>query len=90
MVKRWRKGARVVAVAVATMAAGPIGAESCAACHVKGMPGLGQLQGKPGEDILRVLEAYRSGALPSTMMGRIVRGFTPDEVRSLAIWFSRQ
>ena len=70
--------------------AGPIGAESCTACHVKGVSGMGQLQGKPAEDLQRMMEAYRNGALPNTLMGRIVKGFTPEEVRSLAGWFSRQ
>jgi cytochrome c553 len=36
------------------------------------------------------MEAFRSGARPATLMNRIVRGFTPDEVRALSDWFAAQ
>ena len=70
-------------------AAGPLGAESCTGCHVKG-GGIGVLIGRPAEETVTILEAYRSGARPATLMNRIVRGFTPEEVRSLAAWFAQQ
>ena len=70
-------------------AAGPAGADACTACHVKG-GGVGQVQGRPAEDSVRLLEGYRSGGIPSTLMGRLVKGFTQDEVKQLAAWFSKQ
>ncbi|MGI4952256.1 MAG: c-type cytochrome [Janthinobacterium lividum] len=69
-------------------AAGPPGATSCTGCHVAG-GGIGVLQGRPAEDIVVQMESFRSGARPATLMNRIVKGFTPDEVRALADWFAR-
>lgn len=68
---------------------GPVGAESCTGCHVKGA-GIGVLQGRPAADLVREMEAYRSGAQPATLMNRIVRGFSPQEIEQLAAWFSAQ
>jgi cytochrome c553 len=79
---------------VVVMAAGPAlteppGASSCTGCHVKG-GGIGLLQGKPAADTVREMEAYRSGQAAATLMGRIAKGFTPDEVVQLAFWFQAQ
>lgn len=68
-------------------AAGPPGAASCTGCHAAGA-GIGVLQGRPADDIAAQMEAFRSGARPATLMNRIVRGFSPDEVRALAAWFA--
>ncbi len=70
-------------------AAGPPGASSCTGCHLAGA-GVGVLQGQPAADTAAQMEAFRSGARPATLMNRIVRGFTPDEVRALADWFAVQ
>lgn len=67
----------------------PPGAESCTGCHVRG-GGIGLLQGRPAADTVRMMEGYRSGALPATLMNRIVTGFTADEVKDLALWFAAQ
>ena len=73
----------------AISAAPPPGAESCTGCHVTG-GGVGVLQGRPAEDITAQMEAFRSGARPATLMNRIVRGFSPEEVRALSAWFATQ
>ena len=70
-------------------AAGPPGASSCTGCHLSGA-GVGVLQGRPTADTQAVMEAFRSGTRPATLMNRIVKGFTPDEVRALADWFAAQ
>ena len=67
----------------------PLGAESCTGCHVSG-GGVGVLQGRPAQDIAREMEAYRSGDQPATLMNRIVKGFTPEEVSALSAWFAAQ
>ena len=71
------------------VAAGPPGAEACTGCHVKG-GGMGVLQGRPAEDTIRSMEAFRTGVRPATLMNRIVKGFSQDEVVALASWFSKQ
>ncbi len=67
----------------------PPGAESCTGCHMNG-GGVGVLQGRPAQDIVREMEAYRSGAQPATLMNRIVKGFSPEEVTALSTWFAAQ
>ena len=52
--------------------------------------GIGLLLGRPAQDTVREMEAYRSGQRPATLMNRIVKGFTPDEVTQLAVWFAGQ
>ena len=79
--------------ALLLMAAGPlpspVGAESCTGCHVNG-GGIGVLQGRAAEDTAAQMEAFRSGARPATLMNRIVKGFSADEVKALATWFAGQ
>ena len=67
----------------------PPGAESCTGCHVRG-GGVGVLQGRPARDLTREMEAYRSGDQPATLMNRIVKGFSPEEVSALSAWFAAQ
>ena len=84
--RRW--GLALAALGLA--GAGPVpppGAESCTGCHVRG-GGVGLLLGRPAADTVRIMEAYRSGQVPATLMNRIVRGFTPEEVAALALWFA--
>ena len=67
----------------------PAGAESCTGCHMPG-GGVGVLQGRPASDTTQQMEAFRSGARPATLMNRIVKGFSPDEVTALSAWFAAQ
>lgn len=65
----------------------PPGAQSCASCHAATSP-MGNLQGRPAEATIAAMEAFRSGARPATLMNRIAKGFTQDEVRAIATWFA--
>ncbi len=81
--------AAVLLVAAGPPVIEPPGAESCTGCHVRG-GGMGLLQGRPAQDTTQQMEAFRSGARPATLMNRIVKGFTPDEVAALSDWFAAQ
>ena len=93
------RGGALAAAALLLAAAGPAttepavieppGAESCTGCHVVG-GGVGVLQGRPAAELARQMEAYRSGDQPATLMNRIVKGFTPEEVTALSAWFATQ
>ena len=88
------KAHAVLPLALLVAAAGPgpaepPGAESCTGCHVRG-GGIGLLQGRPAADTVRIMEDYRSGRQPATLMNRIVKGFSPDEVVALSLWFAAQ
>jgi cytochrome c553 len=36
------------------------------------------------------MEAFRAGQRPSTVMGRIAKGFSEDEIRGIAVWVAAQ
>jgi len=82
---RGSRGSAVLLLLLA--AAAPPGASSCTGCHMPGA-GIGVLQGRDAADTTAQMEAFRSGTRPATLMNRIVRGFTPDEVRALSAWFA--
>ena len=88
-----REGALLMAALLLAAAGPPMteppGAESCTGCHVAG-GGVGVLQGRPAQDLAREMEAYRSGAQPATLMNRVVKGFSPEEITALSAWFAAQ
>jgi cytochrome c553 len=36
------------------------------------------------------MQAFRSGERPSTVMGRIAKGFSDDEIRAISVWLGAQ
>jgi cytochrome c553 len=48
------------------------------------------IAGRSPDELTATMEAFRSGARPATLMNRLVRGFTPDEVRAISRWLSEQ
>lgn len=68
----------------------PSGALSCSGCH--GPPGAGgplpSLAGRPAEDIVAALMQFRSGERAATVMDRIAKGFTDDEIHAIAEWLA--
>jgi cytochrome c553 len=36
------------------------------------------------------MEAFRSAERPSTVMGRLMKGFSPDEIHTIAVWIAAQ
>ena len=67
----------------------PPGASSCSGCHAAGSP-FGPLAGQPAERTEASLAAFRSGEKPSTLMGRIAKGFDEAQSRAIAEWWARQ
>ena len=68
----------------------PAGAASCSGCHVPaGVQGpVPTLVGRPAAEIVAQMQAFRSGERPATVMDRIAKGFSDDEVRSIAEWLA--
>jgi cytochrome c553 len=48
------------------------------------------IRGREPAEIVAVMEAFRSGQRPSTVMGRIAKGFSDDEIRAIAAWVAAQ
>jgi cytochrome c553 len=78
----------------ATLAAEPPpGASSCSGCHPptpSAETKVPPLRGQNPADIVAVMQAYRSGKRPSTVMGRIAKGFSDEEIRAIAAWVAEQ
>jgi cytochrome c553 len=76
-----------------TAPAGPAGASSCTGCHGEArLPDvvLPRIEGRSAADLAGAMRAYRSGAWPSSVMGRIAKGFDDRQIEALAAWFAAQ
>jgi len=64
----------------------------CIACHGVNGASIGaipSLQGYPKEVIVSALDAFRADSRPATIMGRIAKGYTSEEIEALGEFFSR-
>jgi len=71
----------------------PPGAQSCSGCHATARfvdTTVPRLIGRDPAAILAAMQAFRSGQLPSTVMDRIAKGFTDDEIKAIAAWYGAQ
>ena len=70
----------------------PPGASSCSGCHAP--PGkaseIPPIAGRSAAELVTALDAFRSGARPATVMGRIVKGFSPEETKAIVAWLAAQ
>ncbi|MBD0275615.1 MAG: c-type cytochrome [Acetobacteraceae bacterium] len=85
--------ALVLAPAAARAAASPPGASSCGGCHAEaGRPdaAVPSIRGRPASEIAAAMRAYAAGERPATVMDRIAKGFSEDEVQAIAAWISAQ
>jgi cytochrome c553 len=90
------RGAACLAMALlaalpAQAASPPAGASSCSGCHPprpSTATPVPPLAGRAPAEIVAALRAFRSGARPSTVMGRIAEGFTDAEAAAIAAWYS--
>jgi cytochrome c553 len=71
----------------------PPGAASCSGCHAA-KPNVDtpvpRLAGQDTSAMVAAMQAYRSGRRPATVMARIAKGFSDDEIKAIAAWFSAQ
>ena len=75
------------------IAAGPPGAASCSGCHAASAAvksPVPRILDRNPDEIIAAMLAFRSGERPSTVMGRIAKGFSDDEIRAIAIWLAAQ
>ena len=73
-------------------------AAACSGCHPAGTAlaaGRGgdaaavpPLDGQPAEEIVAAMLAYRTGERGPTVMDRIAKGFTDNEIREIAGWLA--
>ena len=87
-------------LASALLLAGPVqavdappGASSCTGCHATTKiadSSIPRIAGRKREDIVKFMVEYRSGAWPSSVMGRIAKGFDDRQTDAIAAWFAAQ
>jgi len=71
----------------------PPGASSCSGCHalnpalVTAIPRLG---GRSAAELAGQMQAFKNGQRPSTVMGRIAKGFSDPEIEAIAQWYAAQ
>jgi cytochrome c553 len=83
----------LLTAAAASAAEPPPGATSCSGCHPTSAAAEAKvppLRGQNAADIVAAMEAFRSGERPSTVMRRIAKGFSDDEIRAIAAWLAAQ
>jgi cytochrome c553 len=79
---KWRTGAALVMLLTAA-AQPPPGASSCSGCHGSASP----IAGRDAKEMTSALIAFRDGTRPSTVMGRIAKGFDAGELGAIAAWW---
>src|SRR6266850_6536756 len=82
-----------IAAAVVAAAEPPPGAASCSGCHPASAnvtSPVPRLAGQDRDAIVRAMQDFRSGQRAGTVMDRIAKGFSDDEVQALADWFAAQ
>ena len=71
----------------------PPGAASCSGCHTSGATAassVSRLYGRDAGDITTAMTGFREGSVPATVMSRIAKGFSDDELRAIAAWLAAQ
>jgi cytochrome c553 len=71
----------------------PPGATACSGCHAvsrsAGSPVTRLVARKPAE-IVSAMQEFRSGKRAATVMDRIAKGFTDNEIKAIAAWYAAQ
>jgi len=78
---------------LACAADAPPGAASCSGCHPASRwvdTTVPRLAGRNPADLVVAMEGFKSGQLASTVMGRIAKGFSDEEIKAIAAWYGAQ
>ena len=68
-------------------------AAGCANCHGtngQAQPGMAALAGVPAAATVAKMQAYKSGALPATLMHQIAKGYSDEQIQAIAAYFAAQ
>ena len=85
--------ALVIGAGAVFAADAPPGAAACSGCHATNAAAetpVPKITGRSADETVKLMAEFRSGEKPSTVMGRIAKGFTDDEIQALATWFAAQ
>lgn len=82
-----------IAAAAVASADPPVGAASCTGCHpssARVASPVSRLIGLDRAAIVRAMQDFRSGQRAGTVMDRIAKGFTDQEIQAIAAWYATQ
>jgi len=69
-------------------------ADTCAGCHGTNGSSVGPasptIAGMSVETFLEAMKGYRTGTRPSTIMDRLTKGYTEEQIKEMAEYFSKQ
>lgn len=68
----------------------PPGAAACSGCHGTDPGADLSLAALDADEIAAAMRGFRDGARDGTLMPRIARGFSPDEIDAIAAWIARE
>lgn len=71
----------------------PAGAAACSGCHAASTrveTPVPPIAGRSAAEIVAAMQAFKAGQRNPTVMDRIAKGFTDDEVRAIAAWYAAQ
>ena len=80
-------------VSAAGPADAPPGAASCSGCHPTARlvdTTVPRLIGRNPADIVTAMQGFKSGQIPSTVMSRMAKGYSDDEIKAIAEWYGAQ
>ena len=86
-------GAISIAATAVVSAEPPAGAASCSGCHpasARVTSPVPRLAGLDRAAIVRAMQDFRSGQRAATVMDRIAKGFTDEEIQAIAAWYATQ
>ena len=82
-----------IVAATVVSAEPPVGAVSCSGCHpasTRVTSPVPRLAGLDRAAIVRAVQDFRSGQRTGTVMDRISKGFTDEEIKAIAAWYAAQ
>lgn len=95
--KRWALAGSVLAMSAIAQAAPPSAAmlsNACAGCHGtnggSAGPTMPSLASQSKESIETAMKKFKSGERPSSIMGRLAKGYSDAEIAAMADFFSKQ
>src|SRR5438309_4354221 len=68
-------------------------AATCANCHGTNGVSVGEVEslaGKAKDELVRKMQAFKTGAMPATVMAQLAKGFTDEQIDLVAGWFAAQ
>ena len=80
-------------IAPALAAPPPAGAAACSGCHAASAgvaSPVPRLAGLNPADFVKAMQEFRAGKRSATVMDKIAKGFTDDEVQAIATWYASQ